>query len=104
MGRQVIVSFNRVGASGRDSMANFLAGMAEGVEGATGASPARKVGLQSRSPWSAAHAFVEDGDTVQDVADALAQAVFDEGVAGPFAASDIDSSGTVTELNAPTPS
>lgn len=104
MARQVIVSFNRVGASGRDSMANFLAGMAAEVEAATGASPARKVGLLSRSPWSAAFASVEDGDTVQDVADGLAQAVFDEGVAGPFAASDIDSSGTITELTAPTPS
>ncbi|HUU60685.1 MAG TPA: hypothetical protein VMZ50_14185 [Phycisphaerae bacterium] len=104
MARQIIVSFNRVGASGRDSMANFLAGMANEVEAVTGAAPARKVGMLARSPWSAAHAFVEDGDTPQDVADALAQAVFDEGVAGPFAASDIDSAGAITELTAPTPS
>ena len=102
MAKQVIVSFSRTGASGGNSAANFLAGLSEGLNTTLG--DPRTSGMLARSPWSAAHAFVEDGDTPQDVADALAQAVFDEGVAGLFAASDIDSAGAITELTAPTPS
>ena len=43
-------------------------------------------------------------DVLQDAADALAQAAFDVGVTGVFAASEIDAAGAITELTAPTPS
>jgi hypothetical protein len=102
MAKQIIVSFSAIGASCRDSDAAFLAEMGTQLEGAVGAD--RSVGMFTGSAFRAAQAVVEDGDTSQDAAEALAQAVFDVGVTGPFAASEIDSTGSITELTAPTPS
>jgi hypothetical protein len=102
MAKQIIVSFSAVGASTRDSDAPYLAEMGTQLEGAVGAD--RSVGMLTGSAFRAAQAVIEDGDTSQDAADAIAQAVFDVGVTGPFAASEIDSAGSITELTAPTPS
>ena len=102
MSKQIIVSFNRVGANGGNSAALYLADMAAEVDDNIGAG--RSVGMLSRSPWSACHAIVEDGDTSQTAAAALAQGVFNQGIVGPFAASEIDAAGDITELTAPTPS
>ena len=57
-----------------------------------------------RSPLGGAKATVDDGDSSQDTANALAQGVKDSG--GPatgYKAQEIDSTGAVTDLVAPAP-
>jgi hypothetical protein len=102
MAKQIIVSFSAVGASCRDSDAAFLAEMGSQLDGAIGAD--RSVGMFTGSALRAAQAVVQNADSSQDAADALAQAAFDVGVTGTFAASEIDAAGSISELTAPTPS
>ena len=80
----------------------FLAEMGTQLDGAVGSD--RSVGMFTGSAIRAAQAIVENADASQDAADALAQAAFDVGVTGVFAASEIDAAGAITELTAPTPS
>ena len=101
MAKQIIVSFSAVGASTRDSDAAFLAELGTQLDGAIGAD--RSVGMFTGSAFRAAQAVVQNADVSQTAANALAQAVFDVGVTGPFAASEIDAAGAITELTAPTP-
>lgn len=104
MSKQILVSFpGPIGANGRDSEANYLADMADELESAIGAG--RAVGMIAGSAWIKAHAIIDNGDTSQDAADAIAQGIFDGGITtGPWAASEIDATGAITELTAPTPS
>jgi hypothetical protein len=103
MAKQIFVSFpGPIGASCRDSEANYLADMAAQLEAAVAERP---VGMIAGSAWSKCHAIIEDGDTSQDAADAIAQGIFDAGITtGPWLASEIDSAGSITELTNPTPS
>jgi hypothetical protein len=103
MAKQIIVSFpGPIGASCRDSEANYLADMADEMSAAVAE---RAVGMLAGSAWVKAHAIIADGDTSQDAADAIAQGIFDGGITtGPWKASEIDSAGNITELTDPTPS
>lgn len=104
MAKQIFVKVGkRVGASCRDSEAPYLADMADELETAVAAG--RSVGMLSGSAWIGGKAVIEDGDTSQDAADAIAQGLFDGGATtGPFVASEIDSTGAISELTNPTPS
>lgn len=104
MAKQIFVKMaSSVGASCRDTEAPYLADMADELESAVGAG--RSVGMLSGSAWIGAKATIDNGDTSQDAADAIAQGLFDGGAtAAPFVASEIDAAGAISELNAPTPS
>ncbi len=104
MAKQIFVSFpGPIGASCRDSEANFLADMAEEVDAALPAP--RAVGMIAGSRWTKCHAIIDDADVSQDAANAIAQGIFDGGITtGPWKASEIDATGAITELTDPTPS
>ena len=100
MAKQIFVSFPPIGQQfGSD--ARILERAAKKVFDAVGAHPV--TGLW-RSPLGGAKATVDDGDSSQDTANALAQGVKDSG--GPstgYKAQEIDSAGVVTDLVAPAP-
>lgn len=104
MAKQIMVKVGkRVGASCRDSEAPYLADMADELEAAVGAG--RAVGMLTGSAFIGGQAIIENGDTSQDAADAIAQGLFDGGATtGPFTASEIDATGAISELTNPTPS
>ena len=104
MSKEILVKMGkRVGASCRDSEAPYLADMADELESAIGAG--RSVGMLTGSAFIGGKATVDNGDTAQDAADAIAQGLFDGGATtGPYTASVIDAAGAITELNNPTPS
>ncbi len=104
MSKQIFVSFpGPIGATGRDSEANYLADMAVRVD--TALSAARPVGMIAGSAWVKAHAIIDNADNSQNAADAVAQGIFDGGITtGPYFASEIDAGGSISELTPPTPS
>ena len=103
MAKQIFISMTLTGASGRDSEAPFLAEMSKQIDAAVGGSKA--ITMLAGSAWRGAKATIEDGESSQNTADAMAQAIFDKG--GPtsgYAAQEIDAGGTITDLTGPTPS
>lgn len=95
--KQICVSFPRIGVA--DSEAPLTQAVSDAVADAVASRP---VTMVKGSAVIGMRAFAEDGDTSQDVADAIALGIYNAG--GPstgFHASEIASTGVITELTDP---
>jgi len=96
--KQICVSFSRIGVS--DAEAPLSEALSEALFDALAAD--RPIAMVVGSPVSRVKAFCDDGDTSQDAADALALGIYTAtGIAAGFHASEIDSTGVITELTDP---
>lgn len=96
--KQICVSFPRIGIA--DSEAPLTQAVAEALQDALAAD--RAIVMVKGSPVIGMKAFVDDADVSQDAADAIALGVYNAGGPGTgFHASEIDSTGVITELTDP---
>ncbi len=98
--KQICVSFPRLSVSSSEAPLSESVG----AELFAALAAVRPVTMVVGSPVSRVKAFCDDADVSQDAADALAQGICNVTLndAG-YHASEIDSTGVITELAAPTP-